>query len=389
MSHIKSNFSFETLRKKTRRLYNASGTVAEECTCINTRRMYLLAIIAIPLRIINILLFTYTEAGEEDFMKLWRHGIIASHAFLLVFMIVLFLVTRKLRNRKECNTAMKVLQYVAVAVILASGIAIVTFDQLVTTNISPFILICVVVGLVFLLRPMYTLITYVVSYIAYYIMISLTISDSQILLSNRVNGISAIGIGYLISVLMWYYSYLNITQKRHIELHQRQLEQMAYYDPLTDLPNRRLLEKMIEKEFSLMKLYRHETVIIILDIDNFKIINDTYGHLAGDLILRQLADLLKSFVRERDTVARFGGEEFLILMPKSPMDEGYQFAERLREEIMNHKFFIGSSELQVTASFGISSICDITSKTFEDYYILADKALYIAKQKGRNRVEKA
>ena len=159
----------------------------------------------------------------------------------------------------------------------------------------------------------------------------------------------------LFSVLFLENNYTNIIQKAH-ETQQKQLEQMAYYDPLTDLPNRRLLEKLIKREFSLVQRYEHETVIVILDIDDFKMINDTYGHPVGDNVLRQLADLLKNNVREADTVARFGGEEFIILMPNTSMKEGYDLAERLRKLIMEKRFTIESISLQITSSFGVCSM---------------------------------
>jgi diguanylate cyclase (GGDEF)-like protein len=165
---------------------------------------------------------------------------------------------------------------------------------------------------------------------------------------------------------------------------------MAYYDPLTDLPNRRLLEKLVKREIASMQRYGYETVLVILDIDDFKNINDTYGHPVGDNMLRQLADLLINNVRDSDTVARFGGEEFIILMPKTSVEEGYVFAERLRKLIMEKNFTIGSLILQITSSFGVSSLRDIINcESLEDYYLLADKALYLAKQSGKNRVEKA
>ncbi|NMA13983.1 MAG: GGDEF domain-containing protein [Clostridia bacterium] len=289
----------------------------------------------------------------------------------------------------EPNTIMFVLQYIVVVVIMASGIAIVTFDQLVTTNITPFLLICIICGVIFLIRPLASFIIYATSYVTYYYLIALTITDQQVLLSNRVNGITAIGIGFLLSFILWHYNYTNIIQKRRIEIQQKQLEQMAYYDPLTDLPNRRLLEKLIKREFSSMKRYGHETVIIILDIDDFKKINDTYGHPVGDNILMQLADLLKNNVRKSDTVARFGGEKFIILMPKTSVEEGYVFAERLRKLIMEKRFTIGTVTLGITSSFGVSPMRDISSQALEDYYFLADRALYLAKQSGKNRVEKA
>ena len=80
-------------------------------------------------------------------------------------------------------------------------------------------------------------------------------------------------------------------------MHQKQLEQLAYYEPLTDLPNRRLFEKMVKREFAAMQRYGHETVIVFSDIDDFKFINDTYGHAVGDEVLKQVAELLKNNVR--------------------------------------------------------------------------------------------
>ncbi|HQE65924.1 MAG TPA: GGDEF domain-containing protein [Bacillota bacterium] len=377
------------MKRKILKAFHDYNSVLGECAHINTRRIYYLSIIAIPLRIINIFLFTFTKSNDTQVLKTWSQGIIASHFILLILMIVFFLTTHRLKNRIEPNTTMFVLQYIVVVVIMASGIAIVTFDQLVTTNITPFLLICIINGVIFIIRPLASFIIYATSYVTYYYLIALTITDQQVLLSNRVNGITAIGIGFLLSFILWHYNYTNIIQKRRIEIQQKQLEKMAYYDPLTDLPNRRLLEKLIKREFSSMKRYGHETVIIILDIDDFKKINDTYGHPVGDNILMQLADLLKSNVRESDTVSRFGGEEFIILMPRTSLEEGYVFAERLRKLIMEKRFTIGTVTLGITSSFGVSSMRDISPQALEDCYFLADKALYLAKQSGKNRVKKA
>ena len=374
------------MRKITKTFYDNSSVLGE-CALIDTRRIYYLSMIAIPLRIINIFLFTINKSYDTLTLKAWSKGIIASHLVLLVFMIGFLLVTHRLKNRIQPNKTMFLLQYIVVVVIMASGIAIVTFDQLVTTNITPVLLISIITGTIFLIRPITSFILFATSYMTYYYLIALTITNQQILLSNRVNGITAIGIGFLLSLFLWHYNYINITQKRCIEMQQKKLEQMAYYDSLTDLPNRRLYEKLIKQEISLMQRYGHETVLIILDIDNFKKINDTYGHPVGDDILRQLADLLKSNVRDSDTVFRFGGEEFIILMPQTSLEGGYAFADRLRKLIMDKTFSIGPITVQITSSFGITSMGDTNSQNLEGYYHLADRALYLAKQRGKNRVE--
>jgi len=385
----KKSWPFSVIKEKIIKTFRNNSSVLGECALINIQRIYYLSIIAMPLRIINIFQFAFKKSYDTPVSKTWSQGIIASHLILLFFMIGFFLITHKLKNRIEPNTTMLVLQYIVVVVIMASGIAIVTFDQLVTTNITPFLLICNVIGCIFLIRPFVSLIIYVTSYLTYYYSIALTITNPQVLLSNRVNGITAIGIGFLLNIILWHYNYTNIIQKRRIKIQQKQLEQMAYYDPLTDLPNRRLLEKLIKREYSSMQRYGYETVVIILDIDNFKQINDTYGHPVGDNILRQLSELLKNNVRESDTVFRFGGEEFIILMPKTSVKEGNILAERLRKLIEAHRFTIGSITLRITSSFGVSSMRDINSQTLEDYYLPADKALYLAKQYGKNRVETA
>ncbi len=375
------------IKRKLIKAFHNNNSVLDECASINTRRIYYLSIIAIPLRVINIFLFVFTKSYETQVLKTWNIGITACHLILLIFMMGVFLTTRKLKNRMKPNTTMIVLQYIVMVVIMASGIALVTLDQLITTNITPFLLICIISGTVFLVRPLISFIIYAVSYMAYYYLIALTIINQQVLLSNRVNGITAVGIGFLLSFMLWQYNYTNIIQKKRIETQQKQLEQMAYYDPLTELPNRRFLEKLIKREFSSMQRHGHETVIIISDIDNFKDINDTYGHPVGDSILRQMADLLKNSVRHSDTVSRFGGEEFIILMPKTSVEEDYVFAERIRKLVMEKIFTVGTVSLQITSSFGVASIRDINTQTLDDYYFLADKALYLAKQSGKNRVE--
>ncbi len=375
-----------SIKNKIIKYFQDNNSVLGECALINIRRIYYLSIIAIPMRLIVLSTFMNTSYDTRT-LKVWSQGIVASHFMLLIFMIGFFFITRKLKDRTEPNTTMFILQYTAVIVVLASGIAIVTFDQLVTTNITPFLLSCIVTGAVFLIRPLISFIVYLISYLAYYYLIALTIIDQQVLLSNQINGITAVGIAFLLSIITWHYNYTNIIQKRRIEIQQKQLERMAYYDSLTDLPNRRLLDKVIKEEMSSMKHNGHEAVIIILDIDNFKNINDTYGHLVGDIILRQMAGFLKSNVRETDTVSRFGGEEFIILMPETSLEEGYAFAERLRKLIMEKRFIVGSITLQITASFGVSLLTDTNSQNLKDCYIFADKALYVAKKGGKNRVE--
>lgn len=382
---LKINEFFKSLKNKSLKIYYDNNSISDECALANIQRLHYLSVIAIPLRIFIIL--TFNRSYDNLLMKTWSQGIIISHLVLLVLMIGFCITTYKLKDKKEATTSINLLQYIAMAVIMLSGVVIVTFDQLVTTSITPFLITCIVTGLVFLIRPLYSLIFYILSYILYYNLITLTISNNQILISNRVNGITSVGLGFLLSFILWKYNKTNITQRKLIESQQKQLEIIAYYDPLTDLPNRRLLDKFIKQELNSEDYKGHESVVIILDIDDFKEINDSYGHMIGDNILVQFSALLKENIRKSDIAFRFGGEEFIIIMSNTNLETGYLIAERLRKLIMNYKFNIGSRLIDITASFGVALLNRVSGDNIENYYSYADRALYLAKEAGKNRVE--
>lgn len=360
-------------------------SILDECALINMKRIFYLSFIIIPLRIMNILLFV---SATTPLSIIWQRGIIASHVSILIFWIGLLFIVYPLKNKAQSNAIMHSLEYIAPISIMISGIIIVAIDQLVTTNITPFLLVSIVVGMVFLIRPIVSALIYFSSYILYYYSISLTITDKQLLLSNRANGLTVVGIGFLMSVIIWHYNYINMTQKHRIKEQQKQLEEMAYYDQLTNLHNRHFFLKVVQNESSLMKRYGNESVIIIFDIDNFKNINDTYGHLVGDQVLKQLAELITSNTRESDTIARYGGEEFIILAPQTNLEEGAVLANKLKDIIANHSFIINHHLIHITASFGVSPAQLDEGQGFESFLSLADYALYMAKIRGKNRVIK-
>lgn len=164
------------------------------------------------------------------------------------------------------------------------------------------------------------------------------------------------------------------TQNRALDV-----EMLAYLDPLTGIPNRRALTQVIEKR---MADPNPQFGLVVADIDFFKIINDTYGHDTGDLILRETASLLRNSLRERDLVGRWGGEEFVIVLNEGNTLKHIQTIERIRQTIEQTTFAQG---LRVTFSFGGSDVQ--RDDTLEKLFSRADQALYIAKSKGRNRVE--
>ncbi|PIE68791.1 MAG: GGDEF domain-containing protein [Deltaproteobacteria bacterium] len=166
----------------------------------------------------------------------------------------------------------------------------------------------------------------------------------------------------------------------------RTMKNQADHDGLTRIFNRQHFERRIAKELKRHQRYQNELSLLMLDLDHFKRINDTYGHLAGDLVLREVADMLRATLRESDIPARYGGEEFVVILPHTQEEDAWILAERIRQKIAAHTFKFHDHYFQVTTSMGISSVKPSLLKSAEYLVSLADQALYLAKTSGRNMV---
>ncbi len=172
---------------------------------------------------------------------------------------------------------------------------------------------------------------------------------------------------------------LNLMQARE------ELRERASKDLLTMLPNRSAIAHTLENEIA--RCHRdHRTVgIILLDLDHFKRVNDTLGHFAGDAVLRETAARLRSNMRPYDQVGRYGGEEFLVVLPNCDLEQAANQAERMRHRLHETSMLVDGSELQVSASFGVT-ISDGSERSPDLFVRVADEALYRAKANGRNRI---
>jgi diguanylate cyclase (GGDEF)-like protein len=172
-----------------------------------------------------------------------------------------------------------------------------------------------------------------------------------------------------------------------LEIRSLEMERLSITDALTGLYNRRHFDEVLDREWKRSGRDKHTLSLILLDIDQFKIINDTYGHQAGDDYLRKTAALMISiFKRDHDTVARYGGEEFIVLLPGLDADQAFLLAERVRQEVESLTIDHQETKVRTTISAGIMScIPDFQSRS-DSIISGADKALYSAKQKGRNNV---
>lgn len=165
------------------------------------------------------------------------------------------------------------------------------------------------------------------------------------------------------------------------------VEFLAITDPLTELYNRRRLENVLEQEWKKIKRYKQPITCMMIDIDHFKSVNDVFGHKAGDAVLVQIAKLIKKNLREVDTVARWGGEEFVVILPQTDADSALSAASRILEAVSTHEFPEAPAR-KITVSIGIARTGHAVD-TADKLLNLADCALYEAKARGRNRIEVA
>ena len=174
---------------------------------------------------------------------------------------------------------------------------------------------------------------------------------------------------------------------REIQAKNHLLEEMALTDALTGLPNRRAVDVWASRELSAAARHDFAFWAVMADLDSFKKVNDTYGHDAGDSVLKTFAEILKTHTRQSDICARIGGEEFLVMMTHSDRGGTKTAVERIRKQFENTNFTLGGSIVTATASFGIAGFRGNRPPDWNALVECADTALYAAKHKGRNRIE--
>ena len=166
-------------------------------------------------------------------------------------------------------------------------------------------------------------------------------------------------------------------------LHKR-VEEMALRDPLTQVYNRHFMHEALRREMERFKRYRHPFSLLMLDLDRFKEINDSFGHLAGDAMLKKIAQDLQAHLRPSDLICRYGGDEFIAVLPETPGEEAHAMAERLRARLAEETTVVEEGGLRIKATISLGIVEYKEGQTQDELIRRVDKALYAAKQKGRN-----
>ncbi len=180
------------------------------------------------------------------------------------------------------------------------------------------------------------------------------------------------------------YRYLaggNIEAEYHEEIYR-----LTILDGLTQIHNQRYMTEFLEREVVRSQRHARPLSVLMIDLDKFKSVNDTFGHLCGDFVLRELADIVRSSVRKEDLFARYGGEEFVLVLVETNSDEAVLVADRIRQSIADHQFRFDATPVKLTISIGIASMAGDMTLTPASLLRAADENLYQAKRTGRNKV---
>ncbi len=217
------------------------------------------------------------------------------------------------------------------------------------------------------------------------VLISIVITATLTTLLSGGIGLTSMIIAIFVPTIiapLFAYTTLRLTFQLHIA--EEKLRQLSITDELTQAHNRRYFMDMAARALAGAKRYGDSFSIIIFDIDDFKRINDTYGHNAGDKVLRTISEICMAHIRDTDIFARYGGEEFAFLVPRCSPTNVLQFAERIRIKLSDARVPIDQTEIQFTVSIGAGTF-DSTTPDLDTLLIRADTALYSAKKQGKNR----
>ena len=387
-----------TLRRLVQALTQAcaqNAAAADELARENLRRLQWLALATLLINVLHVLAFRGTAPGDTATVALWKHSLLELHLGMAAVATVMGLAAWWLQRAAAAPRWLATLcGLLAFALALAFTATIAAVDQWVTPNIAPFLIGCMLVGVALQQRPLHAALLYLAAWVGFALLLGRTQADPALLLSNRVNGFTAALLGWVLATLSWRKTVQNLLlsrqlgqRQRELEDKQRELVHLAAHDGLTGLMSRAEVERLCRME--LLRAQRHALPLslLVIDLDNFKSVNDRWGHPVGDAVLVAAAQTLREAVRVSDMVGRMGGEEFMVLLPHSDAAAAHTLAEKLRQRLAMMVVKAGPDWVSVTASVGVASAPAGAEASFDSLYLRADRALYRAKSAGRDRVE--
>lgn len=315
------------------------------------------------------------------------HSLFLAHVTLFAILVIFLVVTYTIRPESAESIT-------SVHAVLAIGFAAVflffcTASAMIVLPINGQITIYVI-GALLLAVAMYlplqvSVPLYLINHAAFIVSLTALHPVQTSLTSHYVNGSIVMIMAVVIAKLSFDGQRRIFQGMSIIQSQQSELERLAIEDSLTGLFNRRYADARLAEEYERARRYRRSFSVAIADIDHFKLVNDTFSHLVGDEVLRQLADLLRAEIRAVDVVARYGGEEFVLIFPETTEETAYGVCEKIRWAVERHNWHVVADGLTVTVSIGVAG--GNSADNLRGVIAVADGRLYEAKQTGRNRVQ--
>ena len=311
----------------------------------------------------------------------WAQGLVRVHwgSAVIVTLMVLWVTYAFRRVGMRPFTAIAMQIAVTCLYIFLAALISLNGIRAGTGTASTFMLVCMTVGTLSPLRPALAFPLFTLTFFLFAQTVEWVHGSALSMAPLRFNLATTYLVVLLVSGVVWrYYAHMMVLHKN--------LSDLAEHDALTGLFNRRYITQRTQDALGSARRKGCDTHIIMIDIDFFKTINDTHGHPGGDMVLQKFGALLLDSVRETDVVARWGGEEFMVLLPDTSPENAVALAERLRLRLFECRWIYESTTVVVTASFGVSGVPAKQEGGIDALFAAADRALYRAKQQGRNQV---
>lgn len=366
------------------RLRRESDNLIDETAQLNIRRFRLMSLVTVPILLLFALIVGLRVVETPDESR-WRAGIVLFDLAMAAMYLLVNLAMAIVKNGK----LLPWIQGVAATVILFFNVMLTVVGQLVSPNLTVLMVGLVSFSTIILFRPRTTALVLIPNFVAFYFLLPLTQASDTLLFSNRINGLILFVLAMFLSYLFWITKIQAVKQlalirdqRSQLEIANRRLYELATTDRLTGLFNRGHMEELLSNKYAHLAQTDKQVVLLLLDIDNFKVVNDQLGHPAGDRLLQEIAQLLKRHADESTLLSRWGGDEFMIALLKSSEDKALEFASAILPEV---KAIVTASEgrsVPVSASFGVAVVKD----RFDLAYQQVDRNLYHAKLQGKGRV---
>jgi len=385
---------FSDWRRTAARWRNEHELVADDATASNLRRVRQWCPLVGGINLLNllVLLVQALRQPQSDATSSWYSALILTHLGCALLMAAFAVAAHHLRHSHRSLLARMLTHSVVLAGLLCA-ILVVSIDQLLTPNITLFLVACVLSSLVIYMRPIAAAGIYSAASLVFLFSVGWVQPDANLLMLNQLNGFGICFVGWALALLHWRQFTVRTLQQEHIDKLQRELQQkqkelerLTRLDGLTGLYNRNTFVELTRKELQRAKRQGSNTSIMLLDLDHFKRVNDTWGHPAGDAVLRHVAALINSAIRTTDLAGRLGGEEFIILLPGTTSEGARKIAEKIRTRLEATPAHWEQGHIAMTASIGLASNAAGENRDFNSLYTDGDKALYLAKHRGRNCV---